>query len=168
MTRSGVRVLLDQAAGIVIDLLVALSLIALATAGVMLAASARAEVQRRLQAIGVRRAVGASRTHLAAVQGLEALLVAAPAATLGAVGGLLATYGPTGRLLVLLNEPAPGSRSCPGCSRRGRRRPLFRCSPPPGRRGARPVARRSGSCAAPSWSAAAAMARAACRCPAPA
>ncbi|MGB8876353.1 MAG: ABC transporter permease, partial [Solirubrobacteraceae bacterium] len=54
VTRAGVRVLLDQAAGIVIDLLVALSLIALATAGVMLAASARAEVQRRLRAIGVR------------------------------------------------------------------------------------------------------------------
>ncbi len=114
VTRSGVRVLLDQAAGIVIDLLVALSLIALATAGVMLAASARAEVQRRLQAIGVRRAVGASRGHLAAVQGLEALFVAAPAATVGAVGGLLATYGPTSRLLVLLNEPAPGGALLPG------------------------------------------------------
>src|SRR5205814_61390 len=59
-TRSGVRVLLDQAAGIVIDLLVALSLIALATAAVMLAASARAEVQRRLAAIGIQRAGGAS------------------------------------------------------------------------------------------------------------
>ena len=45
--------LLDQAAGIVIDLLVALSLIALATAGAMLAASAHAEVQRRLRTIGV-------------------------------------------------------------------------------------------------------------------
>ncbi len=108
VTRTGVRVLLDQAAGIVIDLLVALSLIALATAGVLLAASARAEVQRRLRAIGVRRAVGASRGHLALVQGLEALFVAAPAATVGAVGGVLATYGPTTRLLVLLNEPAPG------------------------------------------------------------
>jgi ABC-type antimicrobial peptide transport system permease subunit len=108
VTRAGVRVLLDQAAGIVIDLLVALSLIALATAGVMLAASARAEVQRRLRAIGVRRAVGASRGHLALAQGLEALFVAAPAATVGAVGGVLATYGPTTRLLVLLNEPAPG------------------------------------------------------------
>ena len=61
ITRSGVRVLLDQAAGIVIDLLVALSLIALVTAGVMLAASARAEVQRRLGAIGVRRATPAMR-----------------------------------------------------------------------------------------------------------
>jgi ABC-type antimicrobial peptide transport system permease subunit len=113
VTRSGVRVLLDQAAGIVIDLLVALSLIALATAAVMLAASARAEVQRRLRAIGVRRAVGASRGHLAATQALEALFVAAPAATLGAVAGVLATYGPTSRLLVMLNEPAPGAALLP-------------------------------------------------------
>src|SRR4029077_3592932 len=108
VTRSGVRVLLDQAAGIVMELLVALSLIALAPAGVMLAASARAEVQRRLQAIGVRRAVGASRAHLAGTQAFEALFVAAPAATVGAIGGVLATYGPTTRLLTLLNEPAPG------------------------------------------------------------
>jgi ABC-type antimicrobial peptide transport system permease subunit len=108
ITRSGVRVLLDQAAGIVIDLLVALSLIALMTAAVMLAASARAEVQRRLGAIGIRRAVGASRAHLAAVQALEALLVAAPAATLGAAAGALATYGPTSRLLIMLNEPPAG------------------------------------------------------------
>ncbi len=113
VTRSGVRVLLDQAAGIVIDLLVALSLIALATASVMLAASARAEVQRRLAAIGVRRAVGASRAHLAGTQAFEALFVAAPAATIGAVAGALATYGPTTRLLVLLNEPAPGAALAP-------------------------------------------------------
>jgi len=113
VTRSGVRVLLDQAAGIVIDLLVALSVIALATASVMLAASARAEVQRRLGAIGVRRAVGASRGHLALTQALEALFIAAPAATLGAIGGALATYGPTTRLLVLLNEPAPGPALLP-------------------------------------------------------
>jgi ABC-type antimicrobial peptide transport system permease subunit len=113
VTRSGVRVLLDQAAGIVIDLLVALSLIALATASVMLAASARAEVQRRLAAIGVRRAVGASRAHLAGTQAFEALFVAAPAATIGAIGGALATYGPTSRLLVLLNEPAPGAALLP-------------------------------------------------------
>jgi putative ABC transport system permease protein len=113
VTRSGVKVLLDQAAGIVIDLLVALSLIALATASVMLAASARAEVQRRIGAIGVRRAVGSSRAHLAGTQAFEALFVAAPAATIGAVGGALATYGPTTRLLVLLNESAPGSALAP-------------------------------------------------------
>ena len=79
----------------------------------MLAASARAEVQRRLRAIGVRRAVGASRGHLALAQAFEALFVAAPAATVGAVGGVLATYGPTTRLLVLLNEPAPGAALLP-------------------------------------------------------
>jgi FtsX-like permease family len=109
VTRSGVRVLIDQAAGIVIDLLVALSVIALVTAVVMLAASARAEVQRRLRAMGVRRAVGAPRGHLAVAQGLEALLAAMPAATLGVLAGTLATYGPTSRLLILLNEPAPGT-----------------------------------------------------------
>jgi predicted lysophospholipase L1 biosynthesis ABC-type transport system permease subunit len=108
ITRSGVRVLLHQAAGIVIDLLVALSVIALATAGVMLAASARAEVQRRLTAIGVRRAVGASRGHLALAQGFEASLIAAPAATMGTLAGTLATYSPSSRLLMLLNEPPPG------------------------------------------------------------
>jgi ABC-type lipoprotein release transport system permease subunit len=107
-TRAGVRVLLDQAAGIVIDLLVALSVIALVTAGVMLAASARAEVQRRLVAIGVQRAVGAAAGHIALAQGLEAALVAAPAAALGCAAGTIATYGPSGRLLTLLNEPAPG------------------------------------------------------------
>jgi ABC-type antimicrobial peptide transport system permease subunit len=106
-TRPGVRVLLDQAAGIVIDLLVALSLIALLTAGVMLGASARAEVQRRLAGIGVRRAVGAPRGFVTLTHGLEALLVAAPAATLGALAGVLATYSPSSRLLTLLNEPAP-------------------------------------------------------------
>ncbi len=108
-TRAGIRVLLDQAAGIVIDLLVALSLIALLTASVMLAASARAEVQRRLGAIGIRQAVGATRRHVVATQALEAALVAAPAASIGTLAGGLATYGATGRLLTLLNEPAPGS-----------------------------------------------------------
>jgi ABC-type lipoprotein release transport system permease subunit len=109
VTRTGVRVLLDQAAGIVIDLLVALSVIALATAGVMLAASARAEVQRRLPTIGIKRAFGASRRRLALVQALEALLVALPAATVGTIAGALATAGPSDRLLTMLNEPPPGA-----------------------------------------------------------
>jgi ABC-type antimicrobial peptide transport system permease subunit len=108
-TRSGIRVLLDQAAGIVIDLLVALSLIALATAGAMLAASARAEVQRRLRTIGVQRAIGASAGFVVLDQALEAALIAAPAAAIGCAAGVLSTYGPSERLLTLLNEPAPGS-----------------------------------------------------------
>jgi ABC-type antimicrobial peptide transport system permease subunit len=108
-TRSGVRILLDQAAGIVIDLLVALSLIALVTAGVMLAASARAEVQRRLGAIGVRRAVGSPRWFVVLAQVVETLLVSVPAALVGVLAGFAATVGPSGKLLELLNEPAPGA-----------------------------------------------------------
>jgi ABC-type antimicrobial peptide transport system permease subunit len=108
-TRSGVKILLDQAAGIVIDLLVALSIIALVTASVMLGASARAEVQRRLGAIGVRRAVGASRGHIALTQAMEAVLIAAPAAAIGVTAGVLATSGADDRLLTMLNEPPPGA-----------------------------------------------------------
>jgi ABC-type lipoprotein release transport system permease subunit len=108
VTRSGVHILLDQAAGIVIDLLVALSAIALVTAAVMLAASARAEVQRRLRALGIKRALGASRAYATSVQVLEALLIAVPAASLGVLAGTLATYSPTSRLLTLLNEPPAG------------------------------------------------------------
>jgi len=108
-TQGGTRVLIHQAAGIVIDLLVALSIIALATAAVMLAVASRAEVQRRLRAIGIRRAVGATRGHVALTLALETLLVAVPAATLGTLAGALATYGPDNRLLALLNEPGPGS-----------------------------------------------------------
>jgi ABC-type antimicrobial peptide transport system permease subunit len=107
-TQSGLRVLLDQAAGIVIDLLVALSVIALVTAGVMLAASARAEVQRRLGAIGVRRAVGATRSHETLAQGIEGLMVAVPFCSVGVAVGALATWSSSGRLLTLLNEPTPG------------------------------------------------------------
>jgi ABC-type antimicrobial peptide transport system permease subunit len=107
-TRSGIHILLDQAAGIVIDLLVALSLIALATAGAMLGASARAEVQRRLPTIGVQRAIGASTGFIVSSQMLESALIAAPAAAVGCAAGVLATYGPSGRLLTLLNEPSPG------------------------------------------------------------
>ena len=108
VTRSGVRVLLDQAAGIVIDLLVALSLFALATAAVMLAASARVEVARRIRSIGVGRALGAGRAYLAAGPALEAGLVAVPAATIGTALGLLAATIPGDRLLILLNEPPAG------------------------------------------------------------
>jgi ABC-type antimicrobial peptide transport system permease subunit len=112
-TRAGVRVLLDQAAGIVIDLLVALSVIALVTAGVLLAASARAEVQRRLGAIGIRRAVGEPRGQVVLAMAFEAALVAVPAATIGLAAGTIAILGATNRLLTLLNETAPGSAFVP-------------------------------------------------------
>ena len=108
VTAGGLRILIDQAAGIVIDLLVALSVIALVTAGVLLAASARAEVQRRLGAIGVRRAVGETQGQVALACGLEGLLVAVPASCVGVAVGVLVTYSPSSRLLMLLNEPPPG------------------------------------------------------------
>jgi ABC-type lipoprotein release transport system permease subunit len=108
ITRSGVRVVIDQAAGIVIALLGALSLIALLTAATMLTASARAEIQRRLHAIGIWRAIGASRGHVARVAALEALLVAIPAAAIGVGLGALLAAGPSDRLLALLNQPGPG------------------------------------------------------------
>jgi len=111
VTRDGVRVLVDQAAGIVVALLVAISLVALAVAAVMLAASARAEVARSLPAMGIRRALGFSRARVAAAHGAEAALVAAPAAALGLAAGALLAAGPSGRLLEALNELPPGAAS---------------------------------------------------------
>jgi hypothetical protein len=109
LTRAGVRVVIDEAAGIVIALLAALSLVALLTATAMLAASARAEVQRRLRAIGVRRVLGAAPAHVAVVSALETALLAAPAAAAGVAAGALAGAGPADRLLALLNEAPPGA-----------------------------------------------------------
>jgi ABC-type lipoprotein release transport system permease subunit len=108
VTREGVRVLLSQAAGIVIALLVAFSLVALVAAGTMLAASASADVQRRLGAFGVQRALGFSPTRIAALQAVEAALLAVPAAALGIALGTLAVAGPVARLLAALNERPPG------------------------------------------------------------
>jgi ABC-type lipoprotein release transport system permease subunit len=108
ITREGVRVLLGQAAGIVISLLVAFSLVALAAAGTMLAAGAHAEVQRRLAALGVQRALGFSPARIAALQATEAALVALPAAALGLLVGTLAVAGPAAALLASLNELPPG------------------------------------------------------------
>jgi ABC-type antimicrobial peptide transport system permease subunit len=108
LTRSGVRTTIDQAAGIVIALLAAFSLIALASAGVMLSASAAAEVERRLQGIGVVRALGFSPRAVAAQHALDATLVAVPAGAAGIALGALVSYGPSSRLLAILNELPPG------------------------------------------------------------
>ncbi|MEA2306347.1 MAG: putative transport system permease protein [Solirubrobacteraceae bacterium] len=108
ITRSGVRVLVDQAAGIVIALLVAFSLVALVAAAVMLAAQAGAEVQRRLQTVGVQRALGVPRGVVAAQHGLAAALVALGAGMAGLAAGALAVSGPAGDLLATLNERGPG------------------------------------------------------------
>ena len=109
LTRQGVRVLIDQAAGVVIALLVAFSLVALGAAGVMLAAGARADVQRRLQAIGVQRAIGVGRGLVAAEHGLTAAAVAIVAGSAGLALGALVARGPGTRLLEALNEQPPGA-----------------------------------------------------------
>ena len=108
ITRSGVRVLIDSAAGIVIALLVAFSVVALGAAATMLAATTAADVQRRLTAIGVQRTVGFSRGRIAAEYAWRALRTGLPAGVLGIAVGSLAVRGPSGDLLEALNEQAPG------------------------------------------------------------
>ncbi|HEY1594998.1 MAG TPA: FtsX-like permease family protein [Thermoleophilaceae bacterium] len=109
LTRSGVRTTIDQAAGIVIALLVAFSVIALASAGVMLAASASADVQRRLQGIGVARALGFSPGSVAAQYALDSTVLALPAGMVGIAAGALVSYGSSSRLLESINELPPGA-----------------------------------------------------------
>jgi ABC-type antimicrobial peptide transport system permease subunit len=108
LTRSGIRIQIGQAAGIVVALLVAFSLVALAAAGAMLAASAASEVQRRLHAIGVLRAVGASPGSIVAGHAVEAALVATPSAAVGVTAGWLVVRGPTNDLLAAINEFGAG------------------------------------------------------------
>ena len=109
ITRTGVEILLSQAAGIVISLLVAFSLVALVAAGTMLAAGAHAEVQRRLTGFGVQRALGFGPGRIAAQQAVESALVAVPAAALGIVLGAVIVARPSAQLLAALNELGPGA-----------------------------------------------------------
>ena len=109
VTRDGIRSLVGQAAGIVIALLVAFSLVAVGAAGVALGATARADVQRRLATIGVMRALGLSRATVAGRHALDALVIALPAASAGLALGALVAYGPSARLLGILNELPPGA-----------------------------------------------------------
>jgi ABC-type lipoprotein release transport system permease subunit len=112
-TKAGLHALVGQAAGIVISLLVAFSLIAVAVAGTMLAASANAEVQRRLEALGLLRALGASPGAVVAAGVVEAALVALPAGAVGMIVGWAAVSGPLDRLLESLSEFGPGWSAAP-------------------------------------------------------
>ena len=109
VTRRGFEQLIGRAAGIVIALLVAFSLVALGAAGVMLAAAAAAEVQRRREAIGILRALGATPLQVANGYAIESAAIAAPAAAIGLLGGRFAVAGPTSLLLGVLNELMPGN-----------------------------------------------------------
>jgi ABC-type antimicrobial peptide transport system permease subunit len=109
ITRGGVRATLDQAAGLIVALLGAFALVTLGAAALMLAASAQAEVQRRLRTIGVQRALGFSRGQVTSQHALEGALVALPAALVGVSAGALLAGGPASDLLATLNElPAGG------------------------------------------------------------
>ena len=117
ITRTGVKILLSQAAGIVISLLVAFSLVALVAAGTMLAAGAHAEVQRRLTGFGVQRALGFGPGRIAAQQAVEAAVVAVPAAALGIALGALRRRPPGRRPARRAERARP--------RRRARSRPLL-------------------------------------------
>ena len=109
VTRSGVRMLLGRAAGIVVALLVAFSLVALGAAGIMLGASASSEVQRRLPSIGVERALGFSRRSVVGARRAEGALVAAPAGRSGSRPARCSARRRAAELLESLNELGPGS-----------------------------------------------------------
>ena len=110
ITRSGVRVLLDQAAGIVIDLLVALSLFALATG------------RRDARRVGARRGAATAEDDRDQPRGRRLPRPRGQGAggrggrrsrsrprRSGVLAGVLATVGPSDRLLTMLNEPPAGS-----------------------------------------------------------
>src|SRR3954454_6922691 len=58
LTRDSVRVLHDEAAGIIVALLAAVSLVAAIAAGVLLGARASADVRRGVATLGIQRAIG--------------------------------------------------------------------------------------------------------------
>jgi ABC-type lipoprotein release transport system permease subunit len=109
LTRGGVEALIDQAAGIVVALLVAFGVVATGLAGVLLGAGAQSEVQRALDRIGLQRALGAAPRAIVGVHAARGALVAAPAAALGLFVGALVGRGPTERVLASLNELPPSS-----------------------------------------------------------
>lgn len=108
VTRDGVRVLLDEAAGIVVALLGAVALVGLVAAGVLLASGARADAQRRLATFGVQRAIGLGSGTIAAGWALAGLAIALPAGAAGLAAGAALSYGPSSELLETLNELPPG------------------------------------------------------------
>ena len=110
-TRDGVRALVEQAAGLVVALLLAFAVVAAGLSGVLLAAGARSDVQRRMPSIGVRRSLGATPAGVGALHATEGALVAALPAALGlTLGGLLAAR-PVSGVLDALNELAPGTQA---------------------------------------------------------
>ncbi len=108
VTKRGIEIQIGQAAGIVVSLLTAFSIVVVGAAGALLAASATAEVERRRSSIGLLRALGVGRAAVGGAFAAEAAALAATAAVLGLIAGAAAVVYPTGRLLDDLNELGPG------------------------------------------------------------
>ncbi|MEV4421390.1 hypothetical protein AB0L40_15610, partial [Patulibacter sp. NPDC049589] len=108
VTRTGVRLIIDQAAGVVVALLVAFSLVALIAATTMLASQSASEVARRLPVIGVQRAIGVPRGTVAGEQAIAAGVIGLVAGGVGVTLGAVIVGGPSGDLLAALNETPPG------------------------------------------------------------
>ena len=109
VTRRGIRVQLDDAAGIVVALLGAVALVGLIAAAVLIATGAQADVQRGLATIGVQRAIGLPVSGVAGGWALSAVALALPAGAAGLALGAAVAYRPTESLLSTLNEQAAGS-----------------------------------------------------------
>ena len=110
VTRGGVRVLIDQAAGIVSRCSSRSRSWRSAPPALDAGGRRAAEVQRRLPAIGVQRALGFTRGAVAArARAARGALRARPPPRWGWRSGALAARGPTGGLLAALNELPPGA-----------------------------------------------------------
>jgi ABC-type lipoprotein release transport system permease subunit len=102
-TRTGIRVSIDQAAGLISSVVGAFAVVALVAALIMIAAASHARVTRELQTIGVLRTIGFRPSGVAASYALEAALIALVAAGAGVIAGSLAVAGPASDLVEYFN-----------------------------------------------------------------
>ncbi len=106
-TRTGIRLAIDQAAGLISSVIAAFALVALAAALVMIAAAAHARVTRDLATIGALRAIGFPATAIAGTYALEVGLLAVVAGGAGIVVGSVAVAGSAAELLKSFNSLPP-------------------------------------------------------------
>ena len=106
-TRTGIRLAIDQASGLISSVIAAFAIVALGAALVMIAAAAHARVMRDLATIGALRAIGFSSPAIAATYAVEVAAIAVVAIGAGVVVGSLAVAGPAAVLLESFNELPP-------------------------------------------------------------
>ncbi len=106
-TRTGIRLAIDQASGLISSVIVAFAIVALVAALVMIAAAAYARVTRDLATIGTLRAIGVSNPVIAASYAIEVAAIAVVAIGAGVVAGSVAVAGQAAVLLESFNELPP-------------------------------------------------------------